>query len=142
MRKNVQFFKTIAIGALIFALYALPICASAEYEVRGIEPRYNNVGGVSLTIGFDTNDVVYVTLSAATYSHGSGVSGVIKLFDSDGNCLDVWSVSDYVEPIFSEVSYQGEYGETYTATFGGYAYSNNGTPADRLDLSVTGTCKD
>ena len=56
--------------------------------------------------------------------------------------MDVWSVSDYDEPFFKEVSYQGEYGETYTATFGGYAYSNNGTPADRLDLSVTGTCKD
>lgn len=137
-----KLLKIMVATVLSFVLSALPVCASGDYVVRSIEPRYNNIGGVTFGLGFDDNNVVYITLSVAPYSHGSGVSGVIKLFDSDGNCLDVWSVSDYVDPIFAEVTYQGEYGETYTATFGGYAYSNNGTPADRLDFTMTRTNED
>lgn len=65
----------------------------------------------------------------------------MKLFDSDGICIEIWFVSDYVKPILAEFAYQGEYGETYTLTFAGYAYSNNGTVTDRVELSAVGTCK-
>ena len=86
------------------------------------------------------NNVAYCGISVAPLLHGSGVSGLMKIFDSDGVCLEIWSVSDYVDPIMQEFTYQCEYGETYTITFAGYAYSNNGTAADRLELSVSNTC--
>ena len=88
------------------------------------------------------NNVAYCGISVAPLLHGSGVSGLMKIFDSDGVCLEIWSVSDYVDPIMQEFTYQCEYGETYTVTFAGYAYSNNGTAADRLELSVSNTCID
>lgn len=137
MKAKSKFLKLFVVTVLVFAMSTLTISAE-EY----IQPRFSNINGASIGITFDMNNVVYIALNVDTYSHGSGVSGIIKLFDSEGTCLSVWSVSDYEKPICTEVTYQGEYGETYTATFGGYAYSNNGTPADRLDLSVTGTCKD
>ena len=142
MRGKRKFLKVLVVMLLMFSISAMPVCAGGEYTSYSVSPRFSNISGASLSIGFSTSNVVYITLSADPYSHGSGVSGLIKLFDSEGTCLEVWSVSDYEQPIFAEVSYQGEYGETYTATFGGYAYSNNGTPADRLDLTATGTCKD
>jgi len=141
MQKKKSFFKTILVTVLVFILSSLPVCAAEGSGEYMAQPRYNNIGGVSFGISFDTNNVVYVALSVAPYSHGSGVSGIIKLFNSDGTCIAAWSVSDYVEPICTEVTYQGEYRETYTATFEGYAYSNNGTAPDRLELSATAKCQ-
>ncbi len=113
--------------------------SGAAYDVQ---PRYNNIGSIALTIGFDTNNVVYCCITVDPYSHGTGVSGIMKLFNSKGTCLAVWSVSDYEEPIGVEHTYQGVYGETYTCTFAGYAYSNNQSPPDELNISVTDTCVD
>ena len=142
MQKKRSLLKTMLITMIIFVLSAVPMCAAEGSGVYMVQPRYNHVGGAALGIAFDTNNVVYIALSVDTYSHGSGVSGLIKLFNSDGTCIAAWSVSDYVKPICTEVTYQGEYGETYTATFEGYCYSNNGTAPDRLELSITSTCVD
>ena len=131
--------KTIVAMVLAMIMMAMPVCA--EGAVQNGNARFGNIAYAELTLDFDSNDVVYCGLIVDPYSHGSGVSGLMKLFDSDGTCLEIWSVSDYVKPIGVEHTYQGVEGETYTVTFGGYAYSNNGTPADRLDLSVTGTCR-
>ena len=120
--------------ALIVAISMMTISVSAA------TPRYNNVGNVSLFLNTDSNHVIYIGLSAETYSHGSGISGLVKLFDSDGNCISIWSVSDYEKPIAVEFTYQGERRETYTAQFHGYAYSNNGTAADRIEIENTITC--
>ena len=117
---------------LVMVMFTLPVSAAT--------PRFNNIGEAALFMAFDTNYTVYVGLSVATYTHGSGVSGLVKLFDSEGTCLAIWSVSDYEKPIGVEFTYPGVRGETYTATFAGYAYSNNGTPADRLELEITATC--
>lgn len=129
MRKCI--LKVLAV-ILAMVMFTIPVSAAT--------PRFNNVSGATLLMGFDGNYTVYVGLSVDTYSHGSGVSGLIKLFDSEGTCLEIWSVSDYQKPISVEFSYPGVKGETYTATFAGYAYSNNGTAADRLELEITETC--
>lgn len=120
--------------AIVLAMVMLTIPVSAA------TPRFNNVSEATLIIDFDSNYTVYVGLSVDAYTHGSGVSGLVKLFDSEGTCLAIWPVSDYEKPISQEFTYPGVLGETYTATFAGYAYSNNGTAADRLELEITATC--
>ena len=137
MKKSSLKFKTIVAVVLAMVMMTMPVCAE-----EAITPYFSNISRASLTIAFDTSNVVYCTLSVTPFSHGSGVSGLMKLFNSDGTCLEIWSVSDYEKPIAAENTYQGVYGETYTVTFEGYAYSNNGTAPDRLEISTTGTCVD
>ena len=129
MKKRILKVLTVV---LVLVMFTIPVSAAT--------PRFNNIGTASLLMDFDTNYTVYVGLNVSAYSHGSGVSGLVKLFDSEGTCLAIWSVSDYEKPISQEFTYPGVRGETYTATFAGYAYSNNGTPADRLELEITATC--
>ena len=130
MRKYI--LKIVAI-VVVVSMMTLPVSAAT--------PRYNNVGNVSLFVEYDSNYVIYIGLSAETYSHGSGISGLVKLFDSSGTCVAIWSVSDYEKPIGVEFTYQGVRRETYTAQFHGYAYSNNGTAADRIEIENTITCR-
>lgn len=137
-----KILKTLVMPVLILVWCVTPLHAANGNGSIVVQPRFDNVSSASLGISFDTNNVVYVTLNVIPYDHGSGVSGIMKLFNSEGTCIAAWSVSDYVEPIAAEFTHQGEYGETYTATFEGYAYSNNQTAPDRLELSVTGTCRD
>ena len=125
----------VKIMALVVAISMMTISVSAA------TPRFNNVGNVSLFLNTDNNNVIYIGLSVETYSHGSGVSGLMKLFDSAGTCVAIWSVSDYEKPIGVEFTYQGVRRETYTAQFHGYAYSNNGTAADRIEIENTITCR-
>ena len=129
MRKRVLKFLTVVLAMVMFIV---PVSAAT--------PRFNNIGEAALLIDFDSDYTVYIGLSVAAYSHGSGVSGLVKLFDSEGTCLAIWPVSDYEKPLSAEFTYPGVLGETYTATFAGYAYSNNGTAADRLELEITATC--
>lgn len=137
MKKLKNKMKIIVALVLAMGMMTMSVCAAEP-----ISPRFSNVASVSLSIDFDMNNVVYCTLAVAPYSHGSGVSGLMKLYDSDGNCLKIWSVSDYERPIVAEFTYQGVYGEEYTAVFTGYAYSNNGTAADRLELEISAVCED
>ena len=130
MKKRILKVLTVV---LVMVMFTIPVSAAT--------PRFNNVSAATLLMDFDTNYTVYIGLSVATYGHGSGVSGLVKLFDSEGTCLQIWSVSDYEKPIGAEFTYPGVEGETYTATFAGYAYSNNGTAADRLELEVTAVCR-
>ena len=118
---------------LVMVMFTIPVSAAT--------PRFNNVSAATLLMAFDSNYTVYVGLNVAAYSHGSGVSGLVKLFDSEGTCLAIWPVSDYEKPLGAEFTYPGIEGETYTATFAGYAYSNNGTAADRLELEYTAVCR-
>ena len=129
MKKRILKLLTVI---MVMVMFTIPVSAAT--------PRFNNINNASLFMAFDSNYTVYVGLSVAAYSHGSGVSGLVKLFDSEGTCLAIWPVSDYEKPLGAEFTYPGVRGETYTATFAGYAYSNNGTPADRLELEYTATC--
>ena len=129
MKKRILKVLTVVLAMVLFTI-----------PVSAVTPRFNNVSAALLLMDFDSNYTVYVGLSVATYTHGSGVSGLVKLYDSDGVCLEIWPVSDYEKPISAEFTYPGVKGETYTATFTGYAYSNNGTAADRLELEYTATC--
>lgn len=137
MKKFLLKKRSIVAMLMAMMMMTMPICAE-----DAITPYFNNVSVARVSIGFDTDNVVYCVLSISPYSHCSGVSGLMRLYDSNDNCLQIWSVSDYERPIGVENTYQGVYGETYTVTFTGYAYSNNGTAADRLELSVEGTCVD
>ena len=137
MRKIELKIKTLVALILSISMMTISVCAEGV-----ITPYFNNVSRASVSIGFDTNNVVYCGLSLAPYSHCTGVSGLMRLYDSDDNCLKIWSVSDYESPFLVENTYQGVYGEEYTVTFTGYAYSNNGTAADRLELAVSAVCED
>ena len=143
VKNSVKFLKAQMAILLALVMMSFTICA-ADNKIsvaQSVSPRFNNVINATLSIGFNDDNVVFCSISVNQSSNGTGVSGIMKLFDSDGTCLAVWSVSDYERPIGAEFSHQGVYGETYTATFEGYAYSNNGTPPDRLELSTTNTCK-
>ena len=129
MKKHILKLLTVVLAMVMFTI---PVSAAT--------PRFNNIGSASLLMAFDTNYTVYVGLDISAYSHGSGVSGLVKLFDSEGTCLAIWPVSDYEKPLGAEFTYPGVRGETYTATFAGYAYSNNGTAADRLELEISAVC--
>ena len=126
MKLKTYIWKSFVSMVLALLVTVMPVCAS-EASYSTVTPRFNNM--------------VYCSISIEPYSNCTGISGIMKLFDSNGTCLAVWSVSDYERPIGAEFSHQGVYGETYTATFEGYAYSNNGTQPDRLELSTTDTCK-
>lgn len=129
MKKHI--IRILAI-VMVLGIMTVPVSAAT--------PRFSNIADVSLFLDYDSDYVVYVGLSVVPYSHGSGVSGLMKLFDSSGTCVAIWSVSDYDKPIGVEFTYQGERRETYTAQFHGYAYSNNGTAADRIEIENTITC--
>ena len=82
MKKHI--LKVLAV-ILTMVMFTIPVSAAM--------PRFNNIGDASLFMGFDSNYTVYVGLAVDTYSHGSGVSGLIKLYDSDGTCLEIWSAA-------------------------------------------------
>ena len=84
MKKRILKVLTIV---LVMVMFTIPVSAAT--------PRFNNIGDAALIIAFDSDYTVYIGLTVATYSHGSGVSGLVKLFDSEGTCLAIWSVSDY-----------------------------------------------
>lgn len=130
--------RTILATMLAVMMMTVSVCA----QEANVNARFNNVAIASLTINFDKKNTVYCTLDVSGYAHLTGVSGMMKLFDSNGNRVAIWPVSDYDLPVLVENTYQGKYGETYTVTFAGYAYSNNQTPADRLELSVSARCED
>ena len=139
MKRNL--LKVITVVVLVLSIMIVPVCA-ADANDSGIQPYYTHTQVISLTIGFDKNNVVYCGLAANLYSTGTGTSGLMKLFDSSATLLKTWAVSDYEEPIGVENTYQGTYGETYTVTYGGYVYGNNMTAPDRIDLSVSDRCVD
>lgn len=137
-----KFFKSLVIVMAVFIISATPVCAAVSRISGndGIMPLFNNISSAALAIGFDENNVVYCSIDVDLHGSGTGISGIMKLFDSNGTCLNVWSVSDYEGLIFQEFSHQGVYRETYTVTFEGYAYGKNGSQPDRLELTATGTC--
>lgn len=139
MKRN--FLKVVTVVVLVLSIMIVPVCA-ADANDSSIQPYYTHTQLIRLSIGFDTNNVVYCSLIANLYSTGTGTSGLMKLFDSSATLLQTWSVSDYEEPIGVEHTYQGTYGETYTLTYGGYVYGNNMTVPDRIDLSVSDRCVD
>ena len=128
---------------LIFTTAILPVCATDNMvsTYANVSPRFNNISTAYLSLGFDENNVVYCSISVIPYSNCTGISGIMKLFDSNGTCLNVWSVSDYERPIGAEFTHQGTYKGVYTISFEGYAYSNDGTAPDRLEMSLTDTCE-
>lgn len=115
-------------------LFVFLFMAVCTVNIGAATPRFNNIVSATLAIRKDGGDV-HVVLSVDCLKHGSGVSGLVKLYEN-GECVEIWSVSDYEKPIYTSFTYEGKSWKTYSATFEGYAYSNNGTAADRLELSA------
>lgn len=137
IRRYLYSLLAVVLFSVAFAGNVLSVSASSTY----VEPRYNNVSGASISIDFEDGNV-YVGVNVVPYSHGSGISGLVKLYDSTSSQeIAIWPVSDYERPIAVEFSYPGVKGRTYTAVFTGYAYSNNGTAADRLEMECSAKFK-
>lgn len=125
---------------VIFNGLVLPVNA-AERTVVYTEPRYNNIGIASLSIGFDANNLGYFGISITPYASCTGLSGQMRLYDENGNLLAGWAIYDDVEPYLVERTYQCQEGRTYTVTFQGYAYGNGSTMYDDINLSVSDICE-
>ena len=79
---------------LIIAMTVLPVCAGGDgASFTAVQPRYSNIGSATLSLEFDMNNVAHCGISVAPLPHGSGVSGLMKIFDSDGVCLEIWSAA-------------------------------------------------
>lgn len=118
----------------------VPVMAAEDIVCVSAEPRFNNIGSASLSMGFDNSYIGYFCISLAPYSHCTGLSGALNLYDENGNILAGWAITDYDEPYMVERTYQCEKGKTYTVRFQGYAYGE-GTMFDDILLSVTDVCE-
>lgn len=127
--------------AIFFAFDMAIMPLQAEEIVTCAEPRWNNIAGAVLTIGFDANNIGYFTISLNSYASCTGLSGQMRLYDENGNLLAGWAIYDDVEPYLVERTYQCQEGRTYTVTFQGYAYGNGSTMYDDINLSVTDICE-
>lgn len=139
MKKRIV--KTIVAVILAMNIMILPVFAANSVATASVEPRLNNISKATLTLGFDMSNVAYCSFSLSPYSHCTGFSGMMRLYDSNGTQLKSWAVTDYESPYVVEKTWQCEYGETYTLTFQGYAYGD-GTMYDDINLSVESTCTD
>lgn len=124
---------------LMFNSVIIPV--KAEELVTCAEPRWNNIAMAALTIGFDSNDIGYFTVSLNPYPSCTGLSGMMRVLDENGNLLASWAIYDDVEPYIVEKTYQCQEGRTYTLTFQGYAYGDGTTQFDDIVLSVSDTCE-
>lgn len=131
------------IGIMLVALMVLYMgTRTAHAEALSVcsEPRWSNIAGATLTIGFDANNVGYFAITLSPYSSCTGLSGMMRLLDENGNSITSWAIYDDVSPYVVERSYQCEEGKTYTVTFQGYAYGNGSTQFDDINLSTSDTC--
>ena len=125
--------------AFVFNICSLPVKAE-ECVVMYTEPRYNNISRVTLTIGFDSNNMGYFGIYITPYARCTGFSGQMRLYDENGNLLAGWAIYDEISPYEAERTYQCQEGKTYTVTFQGYAYSDGSAMYDDIDLSISDIC--
>lgn len=135
------FVKTVVAIILAMCMMQVPLYA-ANVDNSIVQPCYNHTQNALLMISFDKNNVVYCALAVDLYSTGTGTSGIMTLYDSNGAVLQRWPISDYESPIAVEHTYQGEYGERYTVTYSGYVYGTGMIAPDWVELSITDTCVD
>lgn len=138
-----RFLKTVTVLILLLSMSVMPVTAAYGGGTGSvIRPMSNYISTASVSIAFDSNYKAYCSLVVTGKDGISGVSGLMKLFEgdsTDGTCLEVWSVSDYVQPIGAEFTYQCEQGKTYTVQFVGYCYGKTGLTPDRMDMTSTAT---
>ena len=133
-------YKIALAGLVVMSLMVVPVKASENIVTSSMEPRLNNIASATVSMGFDSNYMGYFSISLNPYSHCTGLSGALNLYDENGNLLAGWAITDYDEPYMVERTYQCQKGKTYTVTFQGYAYGN-GTMFDDILLSVTDVCE-
>lgn len=141
MKMGRKISKTLMTVILVLSMMSVPVQAAGNYDDQ-VAPCFNHTDSIILTISFDKNNTVYCGLSVILYPTGTGTSGIMTLFDSNGAILRQWPISDYDEPIGVEYTYPGTYGERYTLTYSGYVYCNNMTTPDWVEMAITDTCVD
>ena len=140
MKKKI--FSLFLVVMLAMSGMMMPVCAgqikSVNVDLKS--PRYNNISSVTLSLGFDANDVANCSIVVTPFPNCSGISGMMRLLDPNGNAVGSWAVTDYESPYIVERTCQCQAGKEYTLTFQGYAYSNDGTIFDDMVLEVKNTC--
>jgi len=136
-----KFTKTLVTVILMLSMMIVPVSA-AVIDGNEVQPCYTHTESIFLTINFDKNNVVYCGLFVNLLSTGTGTSGIMTLYDSNGAILQQWPISDYEQPISADFTYSGTYGERYTLTYSGYVYGTGMVVPDRIDMSITDTCVD
>lgn len=140
MKRQKKLLRIVAAVLLTINMMTVSVCAEDNIAAY-VQARYNNVAAATLSMGFDTSNVGYFCITLNPYSHCTGLDGMMRLLDADGNLIKSWAVYDHESPYLVENTWQCEYGKTYTVTFQGYAYGA-GTMYDDIVLSVTGSCVD
>jgi hypothetical protein len=140
MKKNVC--KLFLLSVLILNVMVMPICAenTKSVTVDLKSPRYNNISNASLYLGYDDNNIARCSIVVTPYTNCSGISGLMRLVDSNGNMVGSWAITDYESPYSVTRNCQCQAGKEYTLTFQGYAYSNDGTIFDDIELEIKNTC--
>ena len=134
-----RFCKLLLIAILSMGTMTMPVYAGQIKSVSMdlISPRYNNILDITLALSFDANNVAECKISVLPKGNCSGISGMMRLLDSNGNVLGSWAVTDYESPYSVTRTCQCEAGKEYKLTFQGYAYGNNGAMFDDFELEVT-----
>ncbi len=132
--------KLFLIAVLIVNTMIMPIYAGQVKSVSMnlMSPRYNNISEVTLGLSFDSNNIAYCDIGVIPFQNCSGISGMMRLLDSNGNAVGSWAVTDYESPYSVTRTCQCQAGKEYTLTFQGYAYSNDGTIFDDIVIEVSG----
>lgn len=127
----------LAMSGMVMPVYARQI-RSVSMDLKS--PRYNNISSVTLSLGFDANNVASCSIGVTPFPNCSGISGLMRLLDSNGNMVGSWAITDYESPYSVTRTCQCQAGKEYALTFQGYAYSNDGTIFDDIVLEVKNTC--
>ena len=138
MRIQKNFYSVMLAFCLVLKMITISVCA--EDVAMCMESRWNNIAVANLSIGFDSNNMGYFSISLDYYPSCTGLSGQMRLYDENGTLLAGWAIYDDVSPYGVEKTYQCQSGKTYTVTFQGYAYGNGSTMYDDINLSGTDTC--
>ena len=140
MKKRI--YKLFLIAILSMNIMVMPVYAgqikSVSIDLKS--PRYNNISTASLYLGYDANNVASCSIVVTPFPNCSGISGMMRLLDSNGNAVGSWAVTDYESPYSVTRTCQCQAGKEYTLTFQGYAYSNDGTMFDDIVLEIKNIC--
>lgn len=127
--------------SMAMMLMVVPVFASGN---NTIVPYLNHAYDISLSLKIEDNDDGSCVLMANLDGSGTGISGIMKLYDPSGACVAMWSVSNYPGNggfVYESHTYSGAtMSGTWKLTFSGYIYGNTSggtvTP-DKLDIEST-----
>ena len=100
-----------------------------------IMPIFDNFMEISFNYGFDDSNMLYYDMTLTPYHNTSYFSGMLRLYDGDGNVLALHTARDTDIPyVTDEYSYQADWGDTFQIGFSGHVYRIPGGHGERVDL--------